>query len=226
MTVAVGYLAGKGGRSPLYLAVEAAKDAEDVADRRHGRAEAVDDAVTGTDRRRICHSGQTNWRRDSAKEAQECLDKIAEGLDVSYHKFAHAGRPAGLLDAAERTQRRGAGSGLVRPTARSARWCSAPLPTGCCTPRRYRGDQLRADIAEPKAGRLTADHMPPIPGTPESLHVVERVAALAEQLGVPMRVVTFAVSGRTMYPARGRAAAPRTPSSSSWRRTHERRWRS
>jgi nucleotide-binding universal stress UspA family protein len=30
--------------------------------------------------------------------------------------------------------------------------------------------------------------------------VVERVAALAERLDVPMRVVTFAVRGRTMYP--------------------------
>jgi nucleotide-binding universal stress UspA family protein len=29
---------------------------------------------------------------------------------------------------------------------------------------------------------------------------VERVAALAERLDVPMRVVTFAVRGRTMYP--------------------------
>jgi nucleotide-binding universal stress UspA family protein len=30
--------------------------------------------------------------------------------------------------------------------------------------------------------------------------VVQRVAALAERLNVPMRVVTFAVRGRTMYP--------------------------
>ena len=30
--------------------------------------------------------------------------------------------------------------------------------------------------------------------------MVERVAALGERLGVPMRVVTFAVRGRTMYP--------------------------
>jgi nucleotide-binding universal stress UspA family protein len=32
------------------------------------------------------------------------------------------------------------------------------------------------------------------------LHVVERVAAFAAQLAVPLRVVTFAVRGRTMYP--------------------------
>jgi nucleotide-binding universal stress UspA family protein len=30
--------------------------------------------------------------------------------------------------------------------------------------------------------------------------MVRRIAALAERLGVPMRVITFAVRGRTMYP--------------------------
>lgn len=38
------------------------------------------------------------------------------------------------------------------------------------------------------------------PGTPESVDVVKRVAELAEQFKVPLRVITFAVRGRTMYP--------------------------
>jgi nucleotide-binding universal stress UspA family protein len=66
---------------------------------------------------------------------------------------------------------------------------SSPVPMAIA-PRGFRGS---------KAGeltRITAAY----PGTPETLHVVQRVAALAERLGVPMRVVTFAVRGRTMYP--------------------------
>jgi nucleotide-binding universal stress UspA family protein len=66
---------------------------------------------------------------------------------------------------------------------------SSPVPLAI-SPRGYRGS---------KAGgltRITAAY----PGTREALHVVERVAALAVRLGVPMRVVTFAVRGRTMYP--------------------------
>jgi nucleotide-binding universal stress UspA family protein len=66
---------------------------------------------------------------------------------------------------------------------------SSPVPMAI-SPRGYRGS---------KAGgltRITAAY----PGTPEALHVVERVAALGERLGVPMRVITFAVRGRTMYP--------------------------
>jgi nucleotide-binding universal stress UspA family protein len=38
------------------------------------------------------------------------------------------------------------------------------------------------------------------PGTPESQEVVRQVAALAERIEVPLRVITFAVRGRTMYP--------------------------
>ena len=38
------------------------------------------------------------------------------------------------------------------------------------------------------------------PGTPEAVDGVARVANFAKQIGVPLRVVTFAVRGRTMYP--------------------------
>ena len=37
-------------------------------------------------------------------------------------------------------------------------------------------------------------------GTPESVHVVERVTALTDELDVKMRVVTYAIRGRTMFP--------------------------
>jgi nucleotide-binding universal stress UspA family protein len=57
-------------------------------------------------------------------------------------------------------------------------------------PRGYRG---------PRGGlltRITCGY----PGTPESLEVVRRVAELAKRIDVPLRVITFAVRGRTMYP--------------------------
>ena len=62
VTVVVGYLAGKGGLAPLHLAVEARPHAEDVADRGDDRAEAVDHAVAGTDRRRIRPVGRAIGR--------------------------------------------------------------------------------------------------------------------------------------------------------------------
>jgi nucleotide-binding universal stress UspA family protein len=66
---------------------------------------------------------------------------------------------------------------------------SSPVPLAIC-PRGYRGSKTHG------LTRITAAY----PGTEESLHVVERVSALAAQLEVPMRVITFAVRGRTMYP--------------------------
>jgi nucleotide-binding universal stress UspA family protein len=66
---------------------------------------------------------------------------------------------------------------------------SSPVPLAI-SPRGYRGSKVGG------LSRITAAY----PGTPESVHVVERVATLAERLDVPMRVVTFAVRGRTMYP--------------------------
>jgi nucleotide-binding universal stress UspA family protein len=66
---------------------------------------------------------------------------------------------------------------------------SSPVPLAI-GPRGYRGSKTHG------LTRITCAY----PGTPESLHVVGRVATLAEQLGVPMRVITFAVRGRTMYP--------------------------
>ena len=66
---------------------------------------------------------------------------------------------------------------------------SSPVPL-TISPRGYRGSKTGG------LARITCGY----PGTPESVYVIERVAALAERLGVPMRVITFAVRGRTMYP--------------------------
>jgi nucleotide-binding universal stress UspA family protein len=197
VTVAVGYLAGKGGRSPLYLAVEAAKTLKTsltvvtVVPRPW-----MTPSIARIDAEYAQYADQL--ADDSAKQAQQCIDSLAIGLDVKFHKVAHRSVSGGLLEAAEELKPEvlvlgsaadgKLGQVVVGSTA-DRLLHSSPVPMAIST-RGYRGS---------KAGgltRITAAY----PGTPEALHVVERAAALAERLNVPMRVVTFAVRGRTMYP--------------------------
>ncbi|MDT5211376.1 MAG: hypothetical protein QOF67_3791 [Mycobacterium sp.] len=197
MTIAVGYLAGKGGRSPLYLAVEVAKTLKTsltvvtVVPRPW-----MTPSIARIDAEYAQYAQQL--AADAAMQAQQCIDSLATGLDVKFHKVAHRSVSGGLLEAAEELKPEvlvlgsaadgKLGQVVVGSTA-DRLLHSSPVPLAIST-RGYRGS---------KAGgltRITAAY----PGTPETLHVVERVAALAEQLHVPMRVVTFAVRGRTMYP--------------------------
>jgi nucleotide-binding universal stress UspA family protein len=197
VTVAVGYLAGKGGRSPLYLAVEVAKTLKTsltvvtVVPRPW-----MTPSIARIDAEYAQYADQL--ADDSAKQAQQCIDSLAPGLDVKFHKVAHRSVSGGLLEAAEELKpdvlvlgsaADGKLGQVVVGSTADRLLHSSPVPMAIST-RGYRGS---------KAGgltRITAAY----PGTPEALHVVERVAALAEQLNVPMRVVTFAVRGRTMYP--------------------------
>jgi nucleotide-binding universal stress UspA family protein len=197
VTVAVGYLAGKSGRSPLYLAAEAARTLKTPLT-----------VVTVVPRPWMTPSlGRVDAEyaeyaeqlaANSAKQAQECIDSIASGLEVSYHKVAHRSTSGGLLEAAAELEpellilgsaSEGSLGQVVVGSTADRLLHSSPVPMAIA-PRGYRGS---------KAGgltRITAAY----PGTPDTLYVVERVAALGERLGVPMRVVTFAVRGRTMYP--------------------------
>jgi nucleotide-binding universal stress UspA family protein len=197
VTVAVGYLAGKGGRSALHLAVEAATTLKTSL--------TVTTVVprpwmTPSPARIDAEYAQyaEQLAADSAKEAQQLIGSLSDGLKVNYHKVAHRSVSGGLLEAVNEL----AADVLVLGSAADGKLGqvvvgstadrllhSSPVPLAI-SPRGYRGS---------KAGglsRITCAY----PGTPESLHVVERVAALAERLSVPMRVVTFAVRGRTMYP--------------------------
>jgi nucleotide-binding universal stress UspA family protein len=135
---------------------------------------------------------------DSAKQAQECIDSIADGLEVNYHKVAHRSASGGLLEAAGQLEpdvlilgsaADGKLGQVVAGSTADRLLHSSPVPMAI-SPRGYRGSRAGG------LTRITAAY----PGTSDTLHVVERVAALGERLGVPMRVVTFAVRGRTMYP--------------------------
>jgi nucleotide-binding universal stress UspA family protein len=197
VTVVVGYLAGKGGRSALHLAVEAATTLKTSL--------TVTTVVprpwmTPSPARIDAEYAQyaEQLAADSAKEAQQLIGSLSDGLKVNYHKVAHRSVSGGLLEAVNEL----AADVLVLGSAADGKLGqvvvgstadrllhSSPVALAI-SPRGYRGS---------KAGglsRITCAY----PGTPESLHVVERVAALAERLSVPMRVVTFAVRGRTMYP--------------------------
>ena len=114
---------------------------------------------------------------DSAKQAQECIDSIADGLEVNFHKVAHRSASGGLLEAVEELNAEvlvlgsaadgKLGQVVVGSTA-DRLLHSSPVPLAI-SPRGYRGS---------KAGGLTRITSA-YPGTEESLHVVERVAALA-----------------------------------------------
>jgi nucleotide-binding universal stress UspA family protein len=197
VTVVVGYLAGKGGRSALHLAVEAAttlKTSLTVV------TVVPRPWMTPSPARIDAEYAQyaEQLAADSAKEAQQSIGALTDGLKVSYHKVAHRSVSGGLLEAIEEltpevlvlgSAADGKLGQVVVGSTADRLLHSSPVPMAL-SPRGYRGSKVGG------LSRITAAY----PGTPESLHVVGRVAALAERLDVPMRVVTFAVRGRTMYP--------------------------
>jgi nucleotide-binding universal stress UspA family protein len=197
VTVVVGYLAGKSGRSALHLAVEAAQ----VLKTSLAVVTVVPKPWTTPSPARI-DAEYATWAdqlgRDSHREAQGFLDKSAKGLDVSYHKFASRTAGEGLLDAAEQLNAQvlvtgscahGSLGQVVLGSTTDWLLHSSPIPVAI-SPRGYRGAKAG------KLHRVTCAYS----GTPESVKVVERVKTLTDELDVKMRVVTYAIRGRTMFP--------------------------
>jgi nucleotide-binding universal stress UspA family protein len=197
VTVVVGYLAGKSGRSSLHLAVEAAH----VLNTSLVVLTVVPRPWMTPSPARI-DAEYAAWAdqlgADSHREAKGFLDRIAEGLDVSYRKVANRTGGEGLVEAAEElgaqvlvvgSSPNGALGQVVLGSTTDWLLHSSPVPVAI-SPRGYRGARSG------KLARITCAYS----GTPESVRVVERVAALTAQLDVAMRVVTFAIRGRTMFP--------------------------
>jgi nucleotide-binding universal stress UspA family protein len=197
VTVVVGYLAGKAGISALHLGVEAARTLKTSL----AVVTVVPKPWTTPSQARIDAEYAQYADRlaaDSAKQAGECIASLDSALDVSFHKYAHRSASGGLLDAVRDLEAEALvlgssadgslGQVVVGSTA-DRLLHSSPVPLAI-SPRGYRGSKSHG------LTRITCAY----PGTPESAHVVERVAAFAAQLGVPLRVITFAVRGRTMYP--------------------------
>jgi nucleotide-binding universal stress UspA family protein len=197
VTVIVGYLTGKAGLAALHLGVEAARTLKTSL----AVVSVVPKPWTTPSPARIDAEYSQYADRlaaDSATQAQKCITSLDPNLDVSFHKYAHRSVSGGLLDAVAELDAEALvlgssadgqlGQVVIGSTA-DRLLHSSPVPLAI-SPRGYRGSKTHG------LSRITCA----FPGTPESLHVVSRVATLAGQLDVPMRVITFAVRGRTMYP--------------------------
>jgi nucleotide-binding universal stress UspA family protein len=200
VTVAVGYLIGKAGRSALHLAVEAAK----TLNTSMVVVTVVPKPWTTPSPARI-DAEYAAWAdqlaADSQREAQRCLDQFGQGVDISFKKVANRTAGEGLLAAAEEldagvlvvgSSSNGALGQVVLGSTTDWLLHSSPVPVAIC-PRGYRGARSGGLV------RITCAYS----GTPESVRVVERVAALTAQLDVKMRVVSYAIRGRTMFPPEG-----------------------
>ena len=199
MTVLVGYLAGKSGTAPLHLAVGAARTLRTSLT----VVTIVPRPWTFPSPARVdaeYAASADQWAADSAKEAQRELEGMGQLAEVRFHSHAHRSVSGGLIQVIEElgadaellvlgSSASGQLGQLVVGSTAERLLHSSPIPVAIA-PRGYRG---------PRGGTLTRITCG-FPGTPESVEVVRRFAALAERLELPLRVITFAVRGRTMYP--------------------------
>ena len=197
MTVVVGYLAGKSGSAPLHLAACLARTLQTSLT----VASIVPRPWTFPSPARV-DAEYAAWAdelaADSAKEARRELTSIAAPAEVVFHSHAHRSASGGLIEVVNEldadllvlgSSAHGQLGQVVVGSTADRLLHSSPVPVAIA-PRGYRG---------PRAGtltRLTCGY----PGTPESIELVRRIAALAGRLELPLRVITFAVRGRTMYP--------------------------
>lgn len=197
MTVVVGYLAGKSGTAPLHLAVGAARTLRTSLT----VATIVPKPWTTPSPARV-DAEYAAWAdelaADSAREAQRELALIDASLEVSYHSHAHRSVSGGLTEVVTELDADllvlGSASngqlGQVVVGSTADRLLHSSPVSMAIAPRGYRS---------PRGGlltRITCGY----PGTPQSVETVRRIAEMAKRLEVPLRVITFAVRGRTMYP--------------------------
>ncbi|WP_205873699.1 universal stress protein [Mycobacterium camsae] len=196
MTVVVGYRADKVGLSGLYLAVGIARTLQTSLT----VATVVPKGWPTPSLARVDAEYQ-HWAlhlaENSANEARNYLTPQAEGIEVNYCHRAHRSVPGGLAEVVDEV---GAevlvlgslpSSGrmhMVVGTTADSLLHSSPVPVAISSP----GYHSRTG----KLARLTCAYS----GVPESVDVVRRCAEYAERMQVPLRVMTFAVRGRTMYP--------------------------
>jgi nucleotide-binding universal stress UspA family protein len=197
VTIVVGYLAGKSGAAPLHLAVSAARTLRTSLT----VVTIVPKPWTFPSPARV-DAEYAAWAdqlaADSAREAERELAALGELPAVHYHSHAHRSVSGGLTEVvteldAEMLVLGSSASGalgqvVVGSTADHLLHC-CPVPIAIAT----RGYRI------PRGGRLTRITCG-YPGTQDSVEVVRQMAELAKRLEVPLRVITFAVRGRTMYP--------------------------
>ncbi len=197
MTVVVGYLAGKCGHAPLNLAVAAAQ----VLKTSLIVASVVPKpwmtpSLARVDTEFAAYADRLGT--ESATEARNYLQPIAGDLDISYRHVASRTAGDGLLDVVEEIEPQllvvgsssnGALGQVVLGSTTDWLLHASPVPVAI-SPRGYRKSKSGA------LKRITCAYS----GTAESVQVVERMTELTAQLDVSMRVVGFAIRGRTMFP--------------------------
>lgn len=197
MTIVVGYLAGKSGAAPLHLAVNAARTLRTSLT----VATVVPKPWTTPSPARI-DAEYAAWAdqlaADSAAEAQRFLATTASDLSVSYQRRSHRSVSGGLIEVIEESEAAllvlGSSSAgqlgqVVVGSTTDRLLHSSPVPV-TIAPRGFRGSHSG------RCSRITCGFT----GSPDAVQVVEQAVAMAEQFNVQLRVITFAVRGRTMYP--------------------------
>jgi nucleotide-binding universal stress UspA family protein len=195
VTVVAGYRAGEVGLSGLHLAVRVARTL--------GTSLSVATIVPKpwlTPSLARVDAEYEQWAdhlaADSATEAARFLHDLCDGIDVVYLHRAHRSVSGGLIDVVEEVggdvlvlgSLPSAGGGVVIGTTADRLLHASPVPVAI-SPRGYRAHTG-------KLTRLTCAYA----ATPDSVEVVRRCSETARRFGVPLRVMTFAVRGKTMYP--------------------------
>lgn len=198
MTVVVGYLAGKCGTAPLQLAAGAARSLSTSV-----TVVSIVPKAWETPSPARVDAEYAAWANqiavDSARNAKEFFDSHADDLEIVYRSHASRSISGGLVEVVEQTpdadllilgsSSNGQLGQVVVGSTADRLLHSSPVPV-IIAPRGYRAARSA------KLTRITCAY----PGTPEATDVVARVAELAKRVNVPLRVITFAIRGRTMYP--------------------------
>ncbi|MBI2700567.1 MULTISPECIES: universal stress protein [Mycobacterium] len=196
MTVVVGYRADKVGLSGLYLAVGIARTLQTSLT----VATIVPRGWPAPSLARVDAEYQywaENLAESSANEARGYLMSLAEDLEVHYCHRAHRSVSRGLAEVVEES---GAEILVLGSLPSSGR---VHMVVGSTTDSLLHSSAVPVAISSPgyqsRTGRLTRLTCAYAP-VPQSVDVVRRCAAYAERMQIPLRVLTFAVRGRTMYP--------------------------
>lgn len=197
MTVVVGYLLGKGGDAPLRLGAETAREL--------GTSLTVVTVVprpwmtpspARVDAEFAVYAQQLG--ADSHREAAAQLAGFGADLEVRYRTVPSRTAGDGLLEAvaAEEAQVLVVGSSSDGALGQvvlgsTTDWLvhASPVPVALC-PRGYRGSRSGG------LSRITWA----CSGSPGAAGTARQVQELSVRLSVPLRVVSFAVRGRTMFP--------------------------
>jgi nucleotide-binding universal stress UspA family protein len=196
VTVVVGYRASNLGLSGLYLAVRIARTLATSL-----TVATIVPAPWPTPSLARVDAEYENWAgrlaAESAKEAAGHLHDLADGIGVSFVHHAHRSVSGGLIEVVEEfggeilvlgsLPSGGRGQVVIGSTAE---WLlhASPVPVAL-SPSEYRSHAG-------KLTRLTCAYA----ATPDSIDVVRACFETAQRFGVPVRVLTFAVRGKTMYP--------------------------